>query len=121
MSSGPGISRKMKLRRKAVAIMLLTVTLLIVETRDTAAQDAPPNLHMLMNLDLFASRSSDNKGTAAAAPPANDSMLEQIRALNAMGYLGDNSGSARAALPRNGLGALAPSSTPTYGSEDQDQ
>ena len=104
----------MKLRRKALAIMLLTVTLLIVETRDAAAQDAPPDLHMLMNLDLFASHSNDHNGASAPAAeqPADDSMLEQIRALNAMGYLGDKADAA---------GQFTPSSRPTYGVEDQQQ
>jgi hypothetical protein len=122
MSSGPEIARTMKLRRKAIAIMLLTVTLLIAENLDTAAQDAPPDLHMLMNLDLFASHPSDDKGPPAPAHPADDSMLEQIRALNAMGYLGGNSDSAEreSAGPRNAAGASAtPASRPTYSIEDQ--
>lgn len=109
----------MKLRRKAVAIMLLTITLLIVETRGAAAQDAPPDLHMLMNLDLFASRSRGKQTAPAAAGPADDSMFEQIRALNAMGYLGDTPDSTKNATPRNAAGEFTPSSAPTYGVEDQ--
>ncbi len=118
----------MKLHRKVVAIMILTTTLIIVETHQASAQDAPPDLNMLMNLDLFASRSkarNDAPGTGtpgiadAAAPGADDSMFAQIRALSAMGYLGDNADSARAAAPGNANGDVAPSSLPTKGVEDQ--
>ncbi len=105
----------MQLRLKVVAIMILTATLVFVENHDTAAQDDPPDFRMLMNLDLFASRPSDVKDAPemkGAPPPASDdSMLDQIRALNAMGYLGDNRGSVYAAPAHTG-GEPAPSSAP---------
>jgi hypothetical protein len=95
----------MKLRLKVVAIMILTATLVLVENHDTAAQDDPPDFRMLMNLDLFASRSSDVKDAPqikGAPPPApDDSMLDQIRALSAMGYLGDNRHVSEEPAPSN--------------------
>ncbi len=43
---------------------------------------------MLMNLDLFEPRHDNAKYAAApSAAPSDDSMLEQIRTLNQMGYL----------------------------------
>jgi hypothetical protein len=106
----------MQLRLKVIAIMILTATLVFVENHDTAAQDDPPDFRMLMNLDLFASRASDvkdapeMKGAPASAP--DDSMLDQIRALSAMGYLGDNRGSGYAAPA-----PAAPSSAPVQSFE----
>ena len=50
----------------------------------------PPDLHMLMNLDLFEPR--HNNPQAAAPPgtsPTDDSLLDQIRTLDKMGYLGN--------------------------------
>jgi len=83
----------MKLRPKMAAIMLFAAMLVGTETGRTSAQDAPPDLRMLMNLDLFEPRANDAKGapSPAARPgaPTDDSMLDQIRALDAMGYLGN--------------------------------
>jgi len=53
-----------------------------------AAQDEPPDLRMLLNLDLF-DRSQEPPMAANSQTSAAPSMLEQIRALRAMGYLGD--------------------------------
>jgi hypothetical protein len=54
------------------------------------AQDAPPDLRMLMNLDLFEPRNNTARpAPTAGASPADDSMLDQIRTLDAMGYLGN--------------------------------
>jgi len=50
---------------------------------------APPDLRMLLNLDLFRPHSSD-AGNDAAGQGSNNSMLDQIRALKAMGYLRGN-------------------------------
>ena len=116
----------MKLRRKVIAIMLLAAMLVGSETRRTSAQAAPPDLRMLMNLDLFEPRpSNDVKGAAApAAPPAEDSMLDQIRTLDAMGYLGNHANAYGTAAGRSdvpapraatgGAPAPAPSSQPSY-------
>ena len=115
----------MQLRLKVVAIMILTATLVFVENHDTAAQDDPPDFRMLMNLDLFASRASDLKDapeTKGEPPPApDDSMLDQIRALNAMGYLGGNHDSARYAEPHNPTQQQAPPSPPAEGIEGEQQ
>jgi len=61
-------------------------------SRDGWGQSAP-DLKMLLNLDLFtpppaAKAPAQGTGAANAAQAAPSSMLDQIRALNAMGYLG---------------------------------
>ncbi len=113
----------MKLRPKVIAIMIITTTLIFVETRRASAQDAPPDLRMLMNLDLFASPSNDPKGASAmnVAPGSDESMLDQIRALSAMGYLGGNPESAGYVGPGNAGGVPAPSSAPSRGIEGEQQ
>ena len=102
MSWGPGTTRTMKRRRKVAAIVMLAAMLVGTEKGRASAQDAPPDLRMLMNLDLFEPRHTGAKYAAApAASPSDDSMLEQIRTLDQMGYLG-NHGEA------DGNGAPAP-------------
>ncbi|MGA9723678.1 MAG: hypothetical protein WBQ86_14560 [Candidatus Binatus sp.] len=94
----------MKLRRKATAIMLSAAMLVGTETGRISAQDTTPDLRMLMNLDLFEPRTNEAKGApssaASSSPPTDDSMLTQIRTLDAMGYLG-----TRADAGRNGESA----------------
>jgi hypothetical protein len=105
MSWGRRIVRTMKLRRRVVAIVLLGAMVLCGEVVRASAQGAPPDLRMLMNLDLFESRHNNAKGApTAAASPGDDSMLDQIRTLDAMGYLGNHGGA-------NGNGASAPRAT----------
>ena len=68
---------------------------------------------MLMNLDLFEPRpSNEPRGAAApAASPTGDSMLDQIRTLDAMGYLGDHEdGGNDAPAPKAAM--QAPESAP---------
>ena len=86
----------MKRLRKVASIVLIGTTVLCGETRRTWAQEPPPDLHMLMNLDLFEPRHTNPQGAAApATSPTDDSMLDQIRTLDAIGYLG-NPGNADA-------------------------
>lgn len=70
--------------------------LLAFGPRSVQGQESPPDITMLLNLDLFASRdhatdTQDNQG--------GDSMVEQIRALNAMGYLRDTRANAKEEPP----------------------
>ena len=79
------------------------------------AQAAPPDLRMLMNLDLFEPRHNTAKAApTAGASPADDSMLDQIRALAEMGYLGnhgDNPAAAEAGdVPASGAAEAPPAS-----------
>jgi len=77
----------MRSGRNLVVIGLLAGALILPATRKVEAQESPPDLRILLNLDLFKSpppsdaQSGQGQGTG-------DSMLDQIRALNAMGYLG---------------------------------
>jgi hypothetical protein len=80
----------MKRLRKVAAIVLIGTTIVCGETRRTRAQEPPPDLHMLMNLDLFEPRHNSPQGAATSATsPTDDSLLDQIRTLDAMGYLGN--------------------------------
>ena len=93
----------MKLRRKVAALVLIGTTFVCGETRRVLAQESPPDLRMLMNMDLFEPRNNGAKGSPApASSPGDDSMLDQIRTLDAMGYLGNHGDAA------NGNGASAP-------------
>lgn len=77
MKSGPSLASAM-----------LIALLISSGTPPARAQgDPPPDLNMLLNLDLF------KPGPNAAAQNGaggDGSMLDQIRTLNAMGYLGPN-------------------------------
>jgi hypothetical protein len=71
--------------RKVIATMLLAATIILISSRASEAQDQTPSPRMLLNLDLFTAQADDHpKGQATGG---GDSMLEQLRALRAMGYL----------------------------------
>jgi hypothetical protein len=111
MSWGPGTAGTMNLRRKVAAIVLIGTVVVCGETWRVSAQDAPPpDLRMLMNLDLFEPRHNSAQGAPApAASPTDDSMLDQIRTLDAMGYLGNHEGGGNGApAPRASVGAQEP-------------
>lgn len=96
----PEILRTMKRLRKVAAIVLIGTTIVCGETRRTRAQEPPPDLRMLMNLDLFEPRHNDPQGApASAASPSDDSMLDQIRTLDKMGYLGNPADADAGDLP----------------------
>lgn len=74
MKSGPSLASAMFL------------ALLISSAPAAQAQnDPPPDLNMLLNLDLFKPNPH-----AATQSGGDGSMLEQIQTLNALGYLGPN-------------------------------
>jgi hypothetical protein len=119
MSWGPGAARIMKRLRKVAAIVLIGAMVVCGERRRVSAQEAPPDLRMLMNLDLFEPRRGDAQGAPAGASAGDDSMLDQIRTLDAMGYLGnrddanaDVSPAPRAAEAAPDAGDVAPSKPP---------
>lgn len=90
----------MKRRRKMAAIVLIGTMVVCGETVRTSAQDAPPDLRMLMNMELFEPRHNDPTSAASpAASPTDDSMLDQIRTLDAMGYLGNHKGGDASGTP----------------------
>jgi hypothetical protein len=72
--------------------MVLVTALVFPGVGAATAQESPPNLRMLLNLDLFAAHRGNSNGPEApgnngATPGTNDSMVDQIRTLNALGYL----------------------------------
>ena len=128
----------MKRRRKMAAIVILAAMLVGTEKGRASAQDAPPDLRMLMNLDLFEPRHNGAQGAPApAGSPTDDSMLDQIRTLDAMGYLGNHADAGAGDLPPPGTDAGAapgaedvapskavpqiPSSAPSYDVEGPQQ
>jgi hypothetical protein len=108
----------MQRRRKAAAIMMLAAMFVGSEVGRASAQQAPPDLRMLMDLDLFEPRNNSAGAAASGAAPSDDSMLNQIQTLDQMGALGHHQpaaqgGDAQAPRATNG-GAPAPAS----GAED---
>ncbi len=82
--------------RSVAAGAILLAALTFTGIRQTRAQDQPPDLQMLLDLDLFSSPA--NTG-GPAGPAADGSMLDQIRALRQMGYLNANQDSGEPSLP----------------------
>ena len=71
--------------RNLITTMLLAATIILISSRAAEAQDQTPTPRMLLNLDLFTAQAdSPQRGQATRG---GDSMLEQLRALRAMGYL----------------------------------
>jgi hypothetical protein len=70
--------------RNLLSTILLAATILFVSSRVCHAQNDAPPPRMLLNLDLFTSRAPSRPG---APSDSDDSMLNQVRALRAMGYL----------------------------------
>jgi hypothetical protein len=88
--------------------MILAAMLVGTENGRASAQDAPPDLRMLMNLDLFEPRHNGAQGAPApAGSRTDDSMLDQIRTLDAMGYLGNHANADIGDLPPPGTAAGA--------------
>ena len=68
---------------------------------------------MLMNMDLFEPRNNGAKGSPApASSPGDDSMLDQIRTLDAMGYLGHHGDANGNGAPAPAAAMEAPESAP---------
>jgi hypothetical protein len=70
--------------RNLLTTILLAATILFISSRACEAQDNTPPPRMLLNLDLFTSYAANQPGTPS---DGDDSMLDQVRALRAMGYL----------------------------------
>jgi len=65
--------------------MLVSSAVLPIRAQDSA----PPDLQMLLNLDLFRSQLQHGK-PGWPGSNSSDSTLDQIRTLNALGYLGNS-------------------------------
>jgi hypothetical protein len=86
---------------KVIVVMMVTSMLFVGKAGWAEAQEKAPDLRMLLNLDLFSTQpsgSSNSPSGSIDSSQPNLSMLDQIRALDAMGYLG---GAARNQLPAN--------------------
>ena len=68
-----------------VCMMLVSSGVLPVRAQDSA----PPDLQMLLNLDLFRSQLQHGE-PGWPSSNSSDSTLDQIRTLNALGYLGNS-------------------------------
>lgn len=103
--------------RNVITLMLLATALIFPGVGRAAAQEPPPNLRMLLNLDLFTSQPHESKGTPA--PGNGDSMVDQIRALNAMGYLRSNQNNQDASSSQNAAVNESSQVNPTQDSGDR--
>jgi hypothetical protein len=83
-------------------VIALAAAALMTGSAKAGAQErppaAPPDLRMLLNLDLFRPHADDGaNGGGGPGAASNGSMVDQIRALKAMGYLGGNHNNAQTA------------------------
>jgi hypothetical protein len=92
--------------------MSLAAAIILLGTRVLGAQERAPDPRMLLDLDLFTPPAN---GNPALGHGNGASMLDQIRALRAMGYLGGHGPSAP--LPANPAMAAPP--PPPSNSEDE--
>ena len=75
--------------RRLRSVALLSMVLALSGATSVQAQNSgSPDLQMLLNLDLF--RPQPNQFNGTESPNSGDTTLDQIRALNALGYLGTN-------------------------------
>lgn len=95
--------------RKASIVMLAACTLMVGGV--AAAQESAPNLQMLLNLDLFAGNAHGGHRSGG-----DDSMVEQIRTLDALGYLRPKQNNERAAEPEDKVVKDSPRTSQTGGS-----
>ena len=85
--------------RIVLAGAILLAALTFTATGQVRAQEQPPDLQMLLNLDLF---SSPTGASDSQAPGASGSMLDQIRALRQMGLLNSHQDAGPQPLPPPG-------------------
>ena len=87
------LRRLSKTMRSGPSLFVATVfctAFILTSVRPVRAQDAdPPDIRMLLNLDLFRSQPRSAAGPQGANSESNDSTLDQLRTLNALGYLGN--------------------------------
>ena len=108
----------MQRRRKAAAIMMLAAVFVGSEVGRASAQQAPPDLRMLMDLDLFEPRNNGAGAAASGAAPGDDSMLNQIQTLDQMGYLGHHQAAAQGGDAQAPRAASGSAPAPASGAED---
>jgi len=87
--------------RKVLLVITASSILLFGTTRQSGAQEKSPDLRMLLNLDLFGAQPGGSPANGAEQGP---SMMDQIRALNEMGYLGGRPGGQPSVLMAPGGG-----------------
>ena len=84
------LSKTMRSGPSLIAATVFCTAFILIGVRPARAQDAdPPDIRMLLNLDLFRSQPRSAAGPQGANSESNDSTLDQIRTLNALGYLGN--------------------------------
>jgi hypothetical protein len=84
------LSKTMRSGPSLIAATVFCTALILISVRPARAQEAdPPDIRMLLNLDLFRTQPHSAPGPQGANSESNDSTLDQIRTLNALGYLGN--------------------------------
>jgi hypothetical protein len=99
--------------RSVIASALVLATLVIPTVRGGGTRETPPDLQMLLNLDLFTPGAQEKKPAKGAEPA--DSMLDQIRSLDAMGYLNPRGG--QSPVPAYPAAASGQAPAPQSGSQ----
>jgi hypothetical protein len=98
-------------RHRLISISTFCIVLVASGASSIQAQDSDPSdLQMLLNLDLFRPQPQQDE-PGAGSSDSNGSMLDEIRALNALGYLGDSSGTG-AAVGDGASGSTEPPAPP---------
>jgi hypothetical protein len=109
----------MRSLRKLVVIVTMAAALAFTRVRFAAAQQAPPDPQMLLNLDLF--RADNSNGGDSAGQGQGESMMDRIRTLSSMGLLNGGQ-NAPAAYPPPPPGppnqGIAPPPAPEYQQQD---
>jgi hypothetical protein len=90
--------------RNLITMMSLAAAIVVLGARASGAQERAPDPRMLLDLDLFTPTPTNN----LMPGHGGGSMLDQIRTLNAMGYLGGHG--PVAPLPANPVMAPPPPS-----------
>src|SRR6266852_2925867 len=81
------LSKTMRSGLSLIAATVFCAAFILIGVRQARAQDAdPPDIRMLLNLDLF---SQPQTAAGPQGTESNDSTLDQIRTLYALGYLGN--------------------------------
>jgi hypothetical protein len=84
------LGKTMRSSLSLIAVTMFCSAFILISARPARAQDAdPPDIRMLLNLDLFRAQPHSAPGPQGANSESNDSTLDQIRTLNALGYLGN--------------------------------
>ena len=113
----------MRVIHRLMITLALSGTILSGRVTSARAQEDPPDLKMLLNLDLYGRSQPKGAGASGASASSAPSMLDQIRTLRSMGYLGGNGPKTNANAPASSAPGLNQSGnvevTPSESNNDE--